>query len=78
MSCSYSDIAMSKFDTAALQHHFQLTLWKRFQDDVLTIWRHGTDILASFLYYLNQVDSIGKIKFTICVTYYLLPWKKSQ
>ena len=56
MSCSYSDIAMSKFDTAALQHHFQLTLWKRFQDDVLTIWRHGTDILASFRYYHNQVD----------------------
>ena len=26
MSCSYSDIAMSKFDTAALQYHFQPTL----------------------------------------------------
>ena len=30
MSCSYSDIAMSKFDTAALQYHFQPTLWKEF------------------------------------------------
>ena len=30
MSCSYSDIAMSKFDTAALQYHFQPTLWKIF------------------------------------------------
>ena len=29
MSCSYSDIAMSKYDTAALQYHFQPTLWKR-------------------------------------------------
>ena len=37
MSCSYSDIAMSKFDTAALQYHFQPTLWKRFQDDILKI-----------------------------------------
>ena len=37
MSCSYSDIAISKFDTVALQYHFQPTLWKRFRDDILTI-----------------------------------------
>ena len=37
MSCSYSDIAMSKFDTTALQYHFQPTLWKRFQDDISKI-----------------------------------------
>ena len=30
MSCSNSDIPVSKFDTAALQYHFQPTLWKRF------------------------------------------------
>ena len=30
MSCSYSDIALSKFDNAALQYHCQRTLWKRF------------------------------------------------
>ena len=29
ISCSCSDIAMSKFDTAALQYHFQAALWKR-------------------------------------------------
>ena len=45
MSCSYSDIAMSKFDTAALRYHFQSTLWKRFRDDILVIWTHGTDTL---------------------------------
>ena len=28
LSCSYSDIALSKFDTAALQYHFQSTLEK--------------------------------------------------
>ena len=59
MSCSYSDIAMSKFDTAALQYHFQPTLWKRFLDDILTIWAHGTDTLESFLGYVNQIDSTG-------------------
>ena len=30
ISCSYSDIAMPKFDTAASEYHFQSTLWKRF------------------------------------------------
>ena len=67
MPCSYSDIAMSKFDTAALQYHFQPTLWKRFRDDILTIWTHGSDPLESFLDYLNQIDSTGKIEFTMQV-----------
>ena len=57
--CSYSDIAMSKFDTVALQYHFQPSLWKRFQDDILTMWTHGSDTLESFLHYLNQIDSTG-------------------
>ena len=30
-------------------------------------WRHGIDTLESFLVYLNQIDSIGKIKFTMQV-----------
>ena len=37
--------------------------WERFQDDILTIWTHGSDTLESFLDYLNQIDSTGKIKF---------------
>ena len=45
MCCSYSDIAMSKFDTTALQYHFQPALWKRFRDVILTIWTHGSDTL---------------------------------
>ena len=67
MSCSYSDIAMSKFDTAALQYHFQPALWKRFRDDILTISAHGSDTLEPFLDCLNQIDSTGKIKFTMQV-----------
>ena len=61
MSCSYIDIAMSEFDTAALQFHFQPALWKRFWDDISTISTHGSDTLESFLDYLNQIDSAGKI-----------------
>ena len=58
---------MSKFDTAALQYHFQPKLWKRFRADILTIWTHGTDTLQPFLDYLNQIDSTGKIKFPMQV-----------
>ena len=65
MSCSYSDFAMSKFDTAVLQYHFQPTLWKRFRDNNLIIWTHGSDTLELILDYLNQIDSTSKIKFTI-------------
>ena len=64
---SYSDIAMSKFDTAALQYHPQPILLKRFRDDILIIWAHGTDTLELFPDYLNQIDSTGKIKFTMQV-----------
>ena len=55
MSCSYIDIAMSKFDTAALQYYFQPKPWKRFKDDILKIWAHGFDTSELFLDYLNQI-----------------------
>ena len=67
MSCSYSDIAMSKFDTAALPYHLQPTLWTRFRDYILTIWTHGSDTLESFLYYVNQIDSTGRVILTMQV-----------
>ena len=67
MSCSYSDSAISQFDTAALKYHFEPTLCKRFRDDILTIWTRCFDTPESFLDYLNQIDSIGKIKFTMQV-----------
>ena len=55
MCCSCSDIAMSKFDTAVLQYHFQ-------RDYILTIWTHGSDTLESFFDYLNQIDSTEKVR----------------
>ena len=41
--------------------------WKRFRDDILTIWTHGCDTLESLLDYLNQIDLTSKIKFTMQV-----------
>ena len=40
---------------------------KKYRDYILTIWTHGSDTLESFLDYLNQIDSTGKIKFTMQV-----------
>ena len=65
MSCPYSNFSMSKFGNTALQYHLQPTIWKIFQDNVLTIWANGTDTSRSLLDYLNQIDSTSKIKFTM-------------
>ena len=65
MSCSYSGIAISKFDTVALQYHFQPTIQKRFRNQILKIWVHSSDTLESFLNYLNPIDSTGKITMQV-------------
>ena len=38
ISCSYSDIAMYKFDLKALNYKAGLLCWKRFRDDVFVLW----------------------------------------
>ena len=65
MSCSYADIAMAYHDRKALSYFLSPTTWKRFRDDIFVAWEHGTDTLPSFLDYLNNVDEVGKIKFTM-------------
>ena len=65
MSCSYADIAMAKYDSLANEFHLKLKIWKRFRDDIFTLWEHGIDTLPSFLNCLNGIDSTGKIKFTM-------------
>ena len=58
---------MSKIDLTALLCYLQPLLCKRFRDDILTAWTHGFCNLKSFLVYLNQTDSTGKITFTMQV-----------
>ena len=65
MSCSYSDIAMAHFDNRAENHTLKPTVWKRFRDDVFSVWTHNINTLPAFLDYLNNIDSTGKIKFTM-------------
>ena len=64
MSCSYADITMAKYDFLANQFHLKPKIWKRFKDDIFTLWEHGVDTLPFFFDYLNGVDTTGKIKFT--------------
>ena len=66
MSCSYADIVMAKYDFLVNQLHLKPKIWKRFRDDIFTLWEHGVDTLPSFLDYLNGMDTTGKIN---------LPWK---
>ena len=67
MSCSYSDIAMYKFDCKALEYRPKILCWKRFRDDIFSIWNHSLQELNEFFEFMNNVDTTGKIKFTMSV-----------
>ena len=64
MSCS--NAAMAKYHSPANKLRLNLTVWKRFRDDVFVLWERGTASPSlSFLDCLNTMDKTGKIKFTI-------------
>ena len=65
MSCSYVDIAMTKYDSFANRSYLKLSVWKRFRDDVFVLWERNTVSFSHFLDYLNTMDKTGKIKFTM-------------
>ena len=65
ISCSYADIAMAKYDFLANQFHLKPKIWKRFRNDIFTLWEHRVDTLPSFLDYLNGMDTPSKMKFTM-------------
>ena len=65
MSCSYADIAMAKYDSLANDFHLKPKIWKRFRDDIFTLWEHDLASLPTFLEHLNKMDKTGKIKFTM-------------
>ena len=45
--------------------HLKPKIWKRFRDDIFTLWEHGLASLPTFLEHLNTMDKTGKIKFTM-------------
>lgn len=65
MLCSYSEIAVVGYDSKVLSYDFTPKARKRFRYNVFIVWANDTAKLPSFLDYLNNVDDIGKIKFTM-------------
>ena len=65
MPCAYSDIAMAHFDNRAENYTLKPTVWKRLGDDVFSVWTHNINTLPAFRNHLNNIDSTGKIKFTM-------------
>ena len=67
MSCSYSDIAMYRVDIKALNYRPGGQCWKRFRDDIFCLWNHSLEELQKLFEFVNNVDTTGKIKFTMSV-----------
>ena len=59
---SYANIFMARFEEDALDnYHLKPLIWKRFIDNIFTIWAHGKEELEKSVEYLNIHKSI---KFT--------------
>ena len=67
MSCSYSDIPMYRLETKALNYRPGVQCWKRFRDDMFCLWNHSLEELQKFFEFMNNVDTAGKIKFTMSI-----------
>ena len=60
---SYANLFMTKFEeNHVYTYHLQLTLWKRFINDIFLILPHGMNSILEFIKHLNTVHST--IKFT--------------
>ena len=60
MSCSYSNIDIQYFNVKALEYTPATNCWKRFRDDIFTVWPHSIDELDTFFDYMNKVDLLKK------------------
>ena len=67
MSCSYSDIAMYRFDLKGLGYTPNVLCWKRFRD-IFAEWNHSLQELHKLFRFMNSIDTSGKIKFTMSIT----------
>ena len=67
MSCSYSDMAMYRFDLKALSYRPKVLCWKRFRDDIFAVWNHSLQELHKFFEFMNSIDTSSKIKFTMSI-----------
>ena len=54
---------MVDFGKGALEYHPSPNTWKKFRDDIFSLWPHGRESL--FLDYINTFDPTQKIKSTM-------------
>ena len=65
MSFSNSDIAIESFDKKVPQYFPSVIGWKRFRNDVFSVWPHSREALDLFFSWMNNIDSTKKIKITM-------------
>ena len=70
MACSYSDLAMARYDRLAIEPIIHPLVWKRFRDDIFLVWIHELEKLTEFVSYLNTLDPTNKIKFELTMSDY--------
>lgn len=65
MACSYSDLAMARYDKIANETEKSPLLWVRFRDDVFMIWILSIEELHEFVSIMNNADPTGKLKYEL-------------
>ena len=65
MSCSYSDIAMERYDKHAISETIKPLVWFRFRDDIFIVWTRSDQELTNFVSIMNNVDPTKKRKFEL-------------
>ena len=56
---------MYRFYIKALNYRPCVQCWKRFRDDIFCLWNHSLEELQKFFEFMNNVDTTGKIQFTM-------------
>ena len=67
ISCFYSDKAMHRFGIKALAYSPGVKCCKRFRNNIFCLWNYSLEELQKLFGYMNNVDTTGKIKFTVSV-----------
>lgn len=65
--CSYSGIALFRFDLKTLSYASKILCWKRLRDYTFAAWNHSLQDLHKFFEFMNSIDVSGKIKIAMSV-----------
>lgn len=57
------NLFLEDFENKVISSCLQPKLWKRYVEDILTIWSHGKELLDSYFDLLNSM--LASMKFTM-------------